>query len=57
MIAVQGIVHVQDNNSPGIWFEIGFSWAKAVPPQNVLVAQLTRPSKNVDKEIFFDPNS
>lgn len=31
MITVQGIVHVQDNNNPGIWFEIGFSWAKAVP--------------------------
>lgn len=31
MISIQGVVHVQDNNSPGIWFEIGYAWSKAVP--------------------------
>lgn len=31
MINVHGIVHITDNGNPGIWYEFGYGWAKAVP--------------------------
>lgn len=30
MININGIVHIADNDNPGIWYEFGFGWAKAV---------------------------
>lgn len=30
MINIHGIVHIADNGNPGIWYEFGYGWAKAV---------------------------
>lgn len=30
MININGIVHIADNDNPGIWYDFGCGWAKAV---------------------------
>lgn len=55
MINVSGIVHIADNGNPGIWYEFGYGWAKAVPALpfdavNVVKARIHYSGIEPDKE-------